>query len=94
MDTRNRRIDEQGEWEYECVRCKEWKSKSGMGGCKTHIDGFGNCLVCLSCRQSVAQQGIKQKEKEIAKQILTNIGFYEYPDSDTWYEAMKKKYNV
>jgi hypothetical protein len=94
MDTRNRRIDQEGEWEYECVRCFEWKSKAAMGGCITHADGFGNCLMCLSCRQSIVQQRIKGDEKLAAKKILQDIGFYNYPNSDAWYEAMKEKYGL
>jgi hypothetical protein len=94
MDTRNRRIDEEGEWEYECARCHEWKSKKGMGGCITHTDGFGNCLMCLSCRQALVQYRIKADEKIYAKQILKDIGFYDYPDSDAWYKAMREKYGV
>jgi hypothetical protein len=92
--TRVRRVNYEGEWEYECIECKEWHPKEKFGGCKTYVDGFGNCLMCLSCRASINSRGIKQREMERAKEISKIFGVYDYPTPEDWLEAMAKKHGI
>ena len=91
---RRKRVNFAGEWEYECSVCENWLDKSRFSGCSNYVDAYGNCLMCISCRSKKAQQKKKTGEEQVVNEILEAIGFYEYPNAESWYEAMRKKHGV
>lgn len=88
---RRKRVDTQGEWEYECNRCEVWLPKEKFRGCTKYIDAYGNCLMCSKCRARKALEKRQEGEVEYANDILQIIGFYKYPDAETWYKERKKQ---
>jgi len=92
--TRRKRVNEEGEWEYECVSCDRWLDKKEFRGCKVSVDAYGNCLKCMSCKAKETHQVIANREKESAKEILEAIGFYKYPNAESWLIAMKEKHKL
>jgi hypothetical protein len=91
---RQRRINNDGEWEYLCPYCNTWKLKERFKGCVDKIDGFGNCRKCRSCISSYAHS---QKDTSIRKQaniLMIKLG-YEVgnPDNPVWVQ-FHKKYNL
>ena len=92
QEIKRRRIDEDGEWEYECSHCNNWLPKKKYRGCKHYVDAWGNCRVCSSCRMALGHLNRIQNEREIVDEILEGIGFTKYKDSSEWLEAMKLKY--
>lgn len=91
--TRERRVSYEGEWEYKCIECLDWKDKERFGGCITFVDGFGNCLMCKECRYKNAAKKKKQTENLSVKNVLEAVGFYKYPDSESWLQAMMEKHS-
>lgn len=91
---RRKRVDPQGEWEYECNRCENWLPKDKFRGCSKYVDAYGNCLMCSKCRAAKALETRQDEEKESARQILEAIGFYEYPDGECWYRERKKQLGI
>ena len=57
---RRKRVDEYGEWEFECRYCDRWLPKTKFRGCVDYIDAYGNCLMCMNCRASKGQQTQKE----------------------------------
>ncbi len=92
FNIRRKRVGEDGEWEYECVRCERWLEKPKFRGCVQYTDPYGNCLICSSCRAKQTRQTQKENEQESIKHILTLIGFYEYESAEEWYRAKHKKH--
>jgi hypothetical protein len=90
---RRKRVDPNGEWEYECHNCELWLPKGRFRGCVNYIDAYGNCLMCSSCRSKISRQKAVVSEKEEVERILVGIGFYKYKDSDDWFKAKLKQHN-
>lgn len=93
-NVRRRRVDVDGEWEYECNVCENWLPKKKFRGCKNYVDGYGNCLMCSSCRAKTANKMVRTRDEENAEEILQLIGFRDYPNQEAWYEEMKRKHNI
>jgi hypothetical protein len=89
---RRKRVNPDGEWEYECRECELWLPKNKFRGCVNYIDAYGNCLMCSSCRSKLSHQKALDNEKEGMKELLTKIGFYKYENAEAWFEAKKKQY--
>jgi hypothetical protein len=89
---RRKRVNWEGEWEYECVVCEEWLDKERFGGCSKDVDAYGNCLMCKKCRYKKSSSKKLATEEQGVKAVLQAIGFYNYPDAESWYKAMKKKH--
>lgn len=89
---RRKRVNFDGEWEYECVVCENWLDKVSFGGCNKDVDAYGNCLMCKDCRYKKATKKKKNTEQQAVSEILEAVGFYNYPNAEAWYEAMKQKY--
>ena len=92
MLVRRKRINENGDWEYECSECEIWLPKERFRGCKNYVDAYGNCLMCSGCRACKSTKTRIDSEEESVKEILTAIGFYKYPNAEAWYEAKLKQY--
>lgn len=92
MLIRRKRIDEMGEWEYECRECEKWLPKEKFKGCRTYVDAYGNCLMCASCRSKKANSNKIKTENEWKEYILTNIGFYDFPDSESFMKHLMEKH--
>jgi hypothetical protein len=94
-DIRRRRINEDGEWEYECVSCREWLLKNKFKGCLTNIYPYGNCLSCRSCiSKNGSQKRINSDQIEMIK-ILIRMGYdpsSEIPVYKQVEERHKEKY--
>lgn len=80
MEVRRKKVDENGEWVYECTDCERWLPKFKFRGCTTFVDAYGNCLICSSCRASKAQKQKFQDEYEEIKSWMRIMGYD--PDSD------------
>lgn len=91
---RRKRIDENGDWEYECRECDTWLPKDKFRGCKTYVDAYGNCLMCMSCRGKKASVKKFQTEDDWKEHILTILGFYDYPNAESFMEHLKKKHKI
>lgn len=81
---RRKRVNDFGEWEHECVECELWLPKTRFSGCVEKIDAYGNCLVCSSCRQKLAN---KKREKTLRKQtedFLQSIGYDTSSTKPVW----------
>jgi hypothetical protein len=91
---RRKRVDPEGEWEYECNRCEVWLPKDKFRGCTKYVDAYGNCLVCSRCRAAKALETRQDEEKESAKELLEAIGFYKYPNSECWFAERKKQLGI
>ena len=72
---RRKRVDAEGEWEYECAYCLKWLIKSKFRGCVDYIDAYGNCLMCSSCRASKGQLNQKLNIRKQADIIFNNLGY-------------------
>lgn len=83
--TRYRRVNEEGEWEYLCPKCEEWKVKERFKGCVESVDGFGNCKICRSCISVKANVARHNSTQEGVDYILSKMG-YEVgnPDNPVW----------
>lgn len=92
-EIRRKRVGETGEWEYECSGCEKWYEKEKFRGCKRYTDPYGNCLLCSSCRAKQTRTTQKSSDELAAQHILKMIGFYDYPDAESWFEAKLKQYN-
>lgn len=94
MLVRRKRVDENGDWEYECRECDNWLSKEKFRGCRTYVDAYGNCLMCASCRSKKANQKKLKTEEEWKEHILTCIGFYDFPNVESYMEHLKEKHGI
>lgn len=94
--TRRRRVAEDGNWEYECVECKNWLPKNKFKGCIEKVDAYGNCLMCRSCISVEAHKTRDSRERIQIDEILIGMGFDPYGDIPVhkqFEERIKKKYN-
>lgn len=88
---RRKRIDSNGEWEFECANCGNWLDQKKFGGCKTYVDGYGNCLMCSSCRAKKVHQDTNARDMVMVEEILQKTGFRDYPSREAWFEDRWKK---
>jgi len=72
---RRKRVNEYGEWEYECVYCEKWLQKNKFRGCIDYIDAYGNCLTCSSCRATKGQIHQKENMRRDVDIIFKGMGF-------------------
>jgi hypothetical protein len=72
---RRKRVDEYGEWEYECRYCERWLPKSKFRGCVDYIDAYGNCLMCKNCIASKGQRTQKENMNKEVKLMLNNLNY-------------------
>lgn len=79
-DIRRRRINEEGEWEYECSSCKLWLNKKKFWGCVNKIDAYGNCLMCRSCIASKGNNNRLSQEQNEVNEILISMGYNPFSD--------------
>jgi len=90
---RRKRIDVNGDWEYECRYCELWLPKSKFRGCIDFIDAYGNCLMCNSCKTRKAQITLRDNQKEELDRVMRVMGFD--PDSDIpIYKQFHAKHNL
>lgn len=94
MLIRRKRIDENGDWEYECRECENWLPKEKFRGCKNYVDAYGNCLMCASCRSKKANQKKIETEEEWKEHILNTLGFYDFPNADAYIKHLKEKHGI
>jgi hypothetical protein len=94
MLVRRKRIDENGDWEYECSECDNWLPKERFRGCKTYVDAYGNCLMCSSCRSKKANLKKLQTEEDWKNHILTTLGFFDYPNPESFMEHLRNKHGT
>jgi hypothetical protein len=94
MLVRRKRIDENGDWEYECSECEMWLPKERFRGCKTYVDAYGNCLMCSSCRSKKANLKKLQTEEDWKNHLLTTLGFFDYPNAESFMEHLRKKHGT
>jgi len=88
---RRKRVNEEGEWEYECRVCELWLSKDDFRGCKNLVDAYGNCLMCKRCKGSETQITRLDNEKAAAEAILKAIGFSQkYSNSEEWWNDKRR----
>lgn len=88
---RRKRIDEVGEWEYECSSCELWLPKEKFRGCVKFVDAYGNCLICSSCRAKHSKKKQMDDDANNAKLVLEMIGFFRYESSEAWFKAKTKQ---
>lgn len=86
---RRKRVNGEGEWEYECRSCELWLPKEEFRGCKNLVDAYGNCLMCKKCIGRKIQKSRMDNESEAAAVVLEAIGFLKFKDSDEWWESRK-----
>lgn len=84
---RRKRVNELGEWEYECSECLDWLEKSKFRGCVNYVDAYGNCLMCSSCRAKLSRQTGKENDLKIVRELLTKTGFYNYNSPEDWLKS-------
>lgn len=90
---RRKRVNELGEWEYECRYCELWLPQNRFRGCVDYIDAYGNCLMCSSCKAKKAQITQKDNIQKELKLLLKRIGYD--PDSNiSIHEQFCKKHNL
>jgi hypothetical protein len=87
---RRKRVDEQGDWEYECNSCENWLPQQKFRGCVKYIDAYGNCLICSSCRAKHSKHKQMEDDELSAKELLRMIGFYDYARTDDWFKDKLK----
>lgn len=88
---RQRRINEDGDWEYLCVNCENWKPKERFKGCVDKVDGFGNCYMCKSCIASKGNENKNNRDKMELDIAMMKLG-YEVgnPDNPVWVQFHKR----
>lgn len=87
---RRKRVNELGEWEYECSECENWLEKSKFRGCVNFVDAYGNCLMCSSCRAKLSRKTGKENDMLIVRELLTKTGFYDYESPEAWLQSKLK----
>lgn len=87
---RRKRVNDIGEWEYECRYCDLWLPKKKFRGCVDYIDAYGNCLMCSSCRGKKAQQTCKANLKEEVDKIMIKLGYDPYGDEPVYIQFHKR----
>jgi hypothetical protein len=90
---RRKRIDANGDWEYECRSCELWLLKSKFRGCVEYIDAYGNCLMCSSCRVAKGQIHHKESMRKELNIMLNNLG-YDTSGEVPIYIQFHKKHNL
>ena len=90
---RRKRVDELGEWQYECRYCNLWHPKSRFRGCVDFIDAYGNCLMCSSCKSKKAQSTQKENLYRQLNTLMKDIG-YDVDSDIPIYKQFHKKYNL
>jgi hypothetical protein len=90
---RRKRVNEYGEWEYECKYCNNWLLKFKFRGCIDYIDAYGNCLMCNSCKTKRGQQTQKANQKVELKRVFDIMGFDTESDVPI-YKQFHQKYNL
>ena len=90
---RRKRVDEYGDWEYECRTCELWLPKNKFRGCVEYIDAYGNCLMCSSCRVAIGQ---KHQKEDMRKEVdsMFNILGYDTSGEVPIYIQFHEKYNL
>jgi len=94
-DKRRKRVNEDGNWEYECNSCERWLEKDKFKGCVDKIDAYGNCLMCRSC---ISKKGNKKRidnVKDEVDELFIRMGYNPYSDVPIYKqveERIKKKY--
>jgi hypothetical protein len=92
-DIRRRRVNELGEWDYECSSCLLWLDKSKFKGCVEKIDAYGNCLMCRSCISQRANKKKMSAEQKEVREIFIRMGYN--PDSDVpIYKQVEERYKL
>jgi len=90
---RRKRVNEYGDWEYECRYCDSWLPKLKFRGCIDYIDAYGNCLMCNSCKTKKAQTTLRDNQKEELDRVMHVLGFQ--PNSDIpIYKQFHQKHNI
>jgi hypothetical protein len=90
---RRKRVDEYGDWEYECRSCELWLPKSKFRGCVDFIDAYGNCLMCYSCKSKRAQTKQKENANAQVKLFMKAIG-YDVDSDVPIFKQFHQKYNL
>lgn len=72
---RKKRVDENGEWEFECIECLKWLPKKNFSGCVEYIDPYGNCIMCRSCISRKSQHKRVDNEKKLVMEILIGMDY-------------------
>lgn len=89
--TRYRRVNEEGEWEYLCPSCDDWKPKERFRGCVDKVDGFGNCKICRSCISIKANKTRLGNVEDDVKIIMIKLGYeVDNPDNPIWVQFHKR----
>jgi len=91
-DIRRRRIDENGDWEYECSNCFVWLPKDKFKGCVEKIDAYGNCLMCKSCISKVAMKKRGNTIRNEVDDILIKMGYDPYNDDKPVWKQAEERY--
>jgi hypothetical protein len=86
---RKKRVSTEGEWEYECAICLNWFPKVSFSGCRKAVDAYANCLLCKKCKHGKIKTIKEDNVERLKNEILTDMGFFNYKDSNEWYEAKK-----
>jgi len=81
---RRKRVNEDGDWEYECSVCKNWLPKPRFRGCKNYVDAYGNCLMCSSCRGRLSQETRLENYDELCNDILIACGYDPSSEKPVW----------
>jgi S-adenosylmethionine hydrolase len=87
---RRKRVNEFGEWEYECRYCDNWLPKNKFRGCVEYIDAYGNCLMCSSCRAKKSQETRVENNEDLVKQVLTLMGYDTSSKTPVWKQFYEK----
>lgn len=90
---RRKRVNEFGEWEFECAECLLWLPKKRFRGCVQYIDGFGNCLLCSSCRGRKSQEKRADEDMEEVKRMLRIMGYDPDAEKPVW-QQFHDKHNL
>jgi hypothetical protein len=75
LQIRRKRIDENGDWEYECRYCERWLPQTKFRGCVDYVDAYGNCLMCKNCIASKGQRTQKQNTINDVKEIMKKLNY-------------------
>jgi len=89
--TRRRRINEEGEWDYECASCKLWLGKEKFWGCVNKIDAYGNCLMCRRCSASKGMEKRTSNEKDVVNDILISMGYNPFSDVPVYKQVEERR---
>jgi hypothetical protein len=88
--SRRRRVNDEGEWEYECPECSLWLPKTRFKGCVDKIDAFGNCLICVSCRVKNANKKRLNTLDDGCIELLEALGYNTSSKIPVWKQFNKR----